>query len=99
MPENALQWKQEKIAEQLTKLVRLIPTTPTRIWLSDFVSPEAESNTAVTLMDQRTQALYLWLYDKADVLLNEYGFNSDVERITAAVDIVEIVKKKLAGSE
>jgi hypothetical protein len=53
---------------------------------------------AINIDELRMQTLYLKLYDIAFSLISSYGL-ADNERLSAAVDIVELVRNKLTGNE
>ncbi len=89
----------EAIAIQLVRFVHLIPNTPFNIWFSEE-RYEIEPTTPTALSHQMTLSLYFRLFDTAFSLLStgSYGLG-DTERLSAAVDIVELVKNKLTGNE
>jgi hypothetical protein len=97
MPEQLSQFK-EDIANQIVRLVRLIPITPGGIFFSEY-GAFTQINTAAVTIEQNTQMLYLWVYSTAYDLLKGQGMMGEIEHVTAAVDIVELVKSKLTAEE
>jgi hypothetical protein len=97
MAKSGLEWYKEAVAEQLVRLVRLIPIVPDHIVLSGFGDTDPLAGIPALLVDQNTQALYFRMYEIASTHLGAYGMVDGVERITEAVDIVELAKNKLTG--
>ena len=97
MPEQLSQFKEE-IAEQIVRLIRLLTITPGSILFSEY-GAFTQINTAAVTIEQNSQMLYLWVYRTAYDLLKDQGLPGEIERVTAAVDIVELVKNKLTGEE
>ena len=97
MPEQLSQFK-ENIAEQIVRLIRLIPITPGGILFSEYGS-FTQINTASVLIEQNTQMLYLWVYRTAYDLLKGQSMIGEIEHVAAAVDIVELVKNQLTAEE
>jgi len=97
MPEQLSQFK-EDVAEQIVRLIRLIPITPGGILFSEYGS-FTQINTAAVTIEQNTQMLYLWVYRTAYDLLKSQNMMSEIEHVTAAVDVVELVKNKLTAEE
>jgi hypothetical protein len=83
----------EAIAEQLVRLVRLNP-----LYSRETFSLDTHMEIAINIDELRMQTLYLKLYDIAFSLISSYGL-ADNERLSAAVDIVELVRNKLTGNE
>ena len=87
----------EAIAEQLVRLVRLIPSIPGGVLL-DLSDPQG--SIAAMLSEQKRQIVYFKVFDTAFSLLDtgNYGLSQN-ERLSAAVDIVELVRNKIEGNE
>src|ERR1700737_897235 len=98
MPEQSTQSFKEAIAEQIVRLIRLIPITPGGILFSEYGS-FTQINTASVLVEQNTQMLFLWVYRTAYDLLKGRVMTGEIELVTTAVDIVELVKSKLTAQE
>jgi hypothetical protein len=97
MPEQLSQFK-EDIANQIVRLIRILTITPGGILFSEY-GAFTQINTAAVTIEQNSQMLYLWVYRTAYDLLKDQGIAGEVERVTATVDIVELVKNKLTGNE
>jgi hypothetical protein len=97
MPEQLSQFK-ENIAEQIVRLIRLISITPGGILFSEYGAFK-QINTAAVTIEQNSQMLYLWVYSTAYDLLKGQGMMGEIEHVTAAVDIAELVKNKLTAEE
>jgi hypothetical protein len=87
-----------RTAEQILRLIRLIAITPGGILFSEY-GAFTQINTAAVTIEQNTQMLYLWVYSTAYDLLKGQGMLGEIEHVTAAVDIVELVKNKLTAEE
>lgn len=97
MPEQLSQFK-EDIAKQITRLIRILTITPGGILFSEY-GAFTQINTAAVTIEQNSLQLYLWAYNTAYELLKSQEAMSEVERVTAAVDIVELVKNGLTAEE
>ena len=95
MPEQLSQFK-EDVAEQIVRLIRVIAITPGGILFSEY-GAFTQINTAAVTIEQNMQMLYLWVYRTAYDLLKNKGMLGEIEHVTAAVDIVELVKNKLTA--
>src|SRR5258706_2684892 len=95
MPEQLSQFK-EGVAEQIVRLILVIAITPGGILFSEYGS-FTQINTAAVTIEQNTQMLYLWVYRTAYDLLKGQGMMGEIEHVSAAVDIVELVKNKLTA--
>jgi hypothetical protein len=98
MPEQYTQSFKEALADQIVRLIRLIPITPGGILFNEY-GAFTQINTASVLVEQNTQLLYLWVYRTAYDLLKGQGMIGEIELVTTAVDIVELVKSKLTAQE
>jgi hypothetical protein len=97
MSEQLAQFK-EGIADQIVRLIRILTITPGSILFFEY-GAFTQINTAAVTIEQNSQMLFLWVYNTAFDLLKGQGMTGDVEHVTATVDIVELVKKKLTGGE
>ena len=97
MSEQLSQFK-EDVAEQMVRLIRVIAITPGGILFSEY-GAFTQINTAAVAIEQNMEMLYLWVYRTVYDLLKSQNMMSEIERVTAAVDIVELVKSKLASGE
>lgn len=97
MSEQLSQFK-EDVAGQMVRLIRVIPITPGGILFSEY-GAFTQINTAAVTIEQNMEMLYIWVYRTAYDLLKSQNMVSEIERVTAAVDIVELVKSKLAAGE
>ncbi len=97
MPEQLSQFK-EGVAEQIVRLIRVIAITPGGVLFSEY-GAFTQINTAAVTIEQNMQMLFLWVYSTAYDLLKSQGMMGEIEHVTAAVDIVELVKNKLTAEE
>ncbi len=88
----------EAIAKQLMKLIHLIPINSGGIFLSENGKSDTNVAVAVVLDQQRLQTLYLKLYDIAYSALASHGLGEN-DRVTEAVEIIEIVRNKIDRNE
>lgn len=92
------QTRKEAIADQLVRFVRLLPNAPGGITFNAYSASDIQESTVAVLYEQKEADIYFKLLDRALALVMRDEVR-DEAGLTAAVDIVEIVKKKLASGE
>ena len=92
----AFEQQKEAYAEQIVRLIRLMPDYPGGIM---FGMGDAQQATAAVLYEQKTQDMYFKIFDIAFSFSSGFNNSSGQEEITMAVDIVELVKNKLSSKE
>jgi len=94
----AFEQQKEALAEQIIRFIRLIPHFPGGISLGSVMTSDNQESTAAMLYERNMQNLYFKIFELALPLASHYG-NGDEEVLTAAVDIVELVRNKLSGDK
>ncbi len=92
----AFEQQKEAFAEQIARLIRLMPNYPGGIM---FGMGDTQETTATVLYEQKTQDMYFRIFDMALSYSKGFNHNSGQEEFTMAVDIVELVKNKLSGKK
>lgn len=90
------QTRKEAIADQLVRFVRLLPYAPGGITINAFGTSDIQESTVAILYEQKEADIYFKLLDRALALVMRDEIR-DEAGLTAAVDIVEIVKKNLTS--
>jgi len=92
----AFEQQKEAFAEQIARLIRLIPDYPGGIMLG---MGDAQQATAAVVYGQKTQDMYFKIFDMAFSYSSGFNTNSGEEEFAMAVDIVELVKNKLSSKD